>query len=405
VLRAALDYAARGWPVFPCDPDKRPLVKNGFYDATTDESVIRGWWSRRPNAMIGLPTGQASGLWALDLGHDEAKGLDGTAALAAIERRHAPLPYTIRSWTPRGGMHVLFRWREGVRCSTSKVAPGIDVRGDGGYVVLPPSVRAVGAAYQWEDPPGLFDLAEAPEWLLDLVRGSPAAAEPPRPISLADCRQGAGEPLTGYGAAALDRECQAVESAPKGERNAQLNRAAFNLGQLVAGGEVDEREVRARLLGAATASGLVQDDGRPAALRTLESGLGRGMENPRTRPEHPTVAPFRRSEPIARGRREPDRAVRAALEANHGAPSGLRFTTFDAIGTMPHKKWLISGMLGAGELSVWFGPPGSGKSLGVGDAACHVAAGLPWHGRRVEQTGVLYLAAERPALVERRLAA
>ena len=80
-LKAALDYAARGLPVFPCDPrGKRPLTANGFKAATRDEAQIRAWWQRQPDAMIGLPTGHASGVFVLDI---DAKpgGPDGYASL------------------------------------------------------------------------------------------------------------------------------------------------------------------------------------------------------------------------------------------------------------------------------------------------------------------------------------
>jgi hypothetical protein len=85
--------------------------------------------------------------------------------------------------------------------------------------------------------------------------------------------------------------------------------------------------------------------------------------------------------------------------------AGLRFTLFKDINPAPRKDWLIQGIFGAGEMSCVFGHPGSGKSMLAADAGCHIAAGLPWFGRRVTQGGVIYIAAERAKLVERRLAA
>ena len=79
-LDAALEYAQRGIPVFPCNPlDKKPLTSSGFKDATKDEAQVRAWWSKWPNAMIGAPTGPVSGMWVIDLDFDPAKKIDGKA--------------------------------------------------------------------------------------------------------------------------------------------------------------------------------------------------------------------------------------------------------------------------------------------------------------------------------------
>jgi len=81
-LEAALDYASRGMPVFPCNPlDKKPLTPNGFKDATKDEAQVRAWWQKWPNAMIGAPTGPASGMWVVDTDVDAGKKIDGKATL------------------------------------------------------------------------------------------------------------------------------------------------------------------------------------------------------------------------------------------------------------------------------------------------------------------------------------
>jgi hypothetical protein len=109
------------------------------------------------------------------------------------------------------------------------------------------------------------------------------------------------------------------------------------------------------------------------------------------------------AEALARGPQAPEhaRTDQAAL----AAPVGFPFVLYRDIDPAPRKAWLIEDVLGAGEFSVWYGAPGSGKSVLIGDAACHVAIGAPWFGRRVQQGAVLYIAAERAKLVERRLAA
>src|SRR5215510_10222047 len=96
VLDAALDYARHGMPVFPTNPlDKKPLTLSGFYDATTDEAQIIGWWQQWPNAMIATPTGAASGMWVIDLDLDPAKKVDGAATLTQLTAQHGEIPPTL----------------------------------------------------------------------------------------------------------------------------------------------------------------------------------------------------------------------------------------------------------------------------------------------------------------------
>jgi hypothetical protein len=264
-LDAALEYARKGLPVFPCNTlDKKPLTPHGFKDATTDEAQIRAWWGRWPIAMIGAPTGPASGAWVLDPDVDPVKQLDGLAALAQLSTRHGVLPRTLTSITPRGGRHLFFAWDPNIdiRNSESKIGPGIDVRGNGGYVCLPPSRSANGGTYQW-DPNSPKTIAPAPPWLVVLAKAKKVSA---------------------YAKAALDRECKNVAAAQPGTRNSTLNTAAFNLGQLIGGGALDEEEVRERLFEAAETCRLVADDGAQAVWATIDSGITAGKQQPRTRP-------------------------------------------------------------------------------------------------------------------------
>src|SRR5262245_23893426 len=124
---AALAYAARGWPVLPCDPaTKRPLIARGLRAASTDPEQIRRWWEQHPCAMIGVVTGPRSGFWALDVDADRSNGKDGFAALTVLEHAHDVLPDTLSSTTPRGGRHLLFRWHDGIRNSASEVGTDLD---------------------------------------------------------------------------------------------------------------------------------------------------------------------------------------------------------------------------------------------------------------------------------------
>jgi hypothetical protein len=150
---AALAYATRGYPVFPCTPDKKPYTKNGFKDATTGQQQINQWWDQWPNASIGMPTGHASGVAVLDL--DKKKGKDGFKSVPDWESRS---PVIVR--TLHGGAHLYFQAASAPRNSTDDIALGVDTRGEGGYVILPPS-----AGYTWTNGQ---DFSALPPWPDDL---------------------------------------------------------------------------------------------------------------------------------------------------------------------------------------------------------------------------------------------
>jgi hypothetical protein len=156
--------------VFPCEPGgKRPLTYNGFWDASADPRRVESWWSRWPAANLGVPTGERSGLLVLDV--DPASG--GPESLAALERVHGPLPRTAKARTGGGGMHVFFVYPVGeeVRNSAGKLGPGLDVRGEGGYVVVPPS-RTRGD-YEWIDRSPLAGAS----WLIERLEGASDTGE------------------------------------------------------------------------------------------------------------------------------------------------------------------------------------------------------------------------------------
>ena len=160
LLRAALAYAGRGVPVFPCEPGaKRPLTRNGHWDATTDPRAIRRWWGRWPTANVGVPTGRKSGVVVLDVDPDAG----GSESLAKLERAGGSAPTTARARTGGGGIHLFFRHPSGteIRNSAGLLGAGLDVRGEGGYVVVPPS-RTRGP-YRWVD---TSPFAEA-SWLVE----------------------------------------------------------------------------------------------------------------------------------------------------------------------------------------------------------------------------------------------
>jgi hypothetical protein len=144
--RACWYAVERKIPVFPCQPGgKKPLTEHGFKEATTNVEQIIAWWRRWPNANIGIPTGAASGLLVLDV--DAQHG--GLETLARLEDENGRLPNAPTVRTGNGGLHIYFRDPGGVRNSTGLVGPGIDVRGDGGYVVAAGSIHENGNVYRW----------------------------------------------------------------------------------------------------------------------------------------------------------------------------------------------------------------------------------------------------------------
>jgi hypothetical protein len=159
--QAAEAYAVAGWWIFPIKPKgKTPMTAHGLKDATSDPGQVRAWWAQTPEANIGLNCGK-SGLVAIDLdkhGADRSPAVpagqttgDGLSEWQKLAERHGLPPATATSLTG-GGRHLLFAAPPDVtiKNSAGRLAPGIDVRGEGGYIVLPPSIHPSGAAYQWE---------------------------------------------------------------------------------------------------------------------------------------------------------------------------------------------------------------------------------------------------------------
>ena len=130
---AALTLIQTGYTVFPCGDDKRPSCPGGFKAATRDRDELIRLWSDYPGVLVGMPTGPANGTAVLDI--DPSHGEAG----AWCEAHRGMLPPTFSYATRRGGEHLWFRWSEGLRNSEGRIAKGIDVRGDGGYVIYWPA--------------------------------------------------------------------------------------------------------------------------------------------------------------------------------------------------------------------------------------------------------------------------
>jgi hypothetical protein len=207
----ALAHAERGRRVFPCCPKtKRPAIPkdkggHGFKDATTDPALIRQWWAQYPESVVGMPTGAYTGVFVVDI--DVKSGKVGEQTLDQLLTVFGPLPDTIEALTATNGRHLYFRHprdgrlipNKGSRLGTGVetwgqqgypevpferapngqlITPDLDIRGDGGYVILPGSKMLDGREYGWEgssDPDEGAELADAPAWLLALVCKDPSA--------------------------------------------------------------------------------------------------------------------------------------------------------------------------------------------------------------------------------------
>ena len=265
-------FIDEGFAVFPLVAGgKTPAVEHGFKAASTDKAKIDGWFGKRPQLNVGLATGKISGFFAFD-----ADGPRGKMTLAEFVRKHGPLPKTVKSLTPHGA-HFFFKWPGyWIPCSVGKLGPGIDIRGDGGYVVGPGSQTPDGA-YGFAVGRSLQDveIAPAPSWLLKLIGRKPALGEPdsappskPPADEMARARA--------YAEAALQSERERLRKAPAHQRNNTLNVCGFKLGRYVARGLLDPARVAAELSDIAKAIGLEEGE----IERTVESGLKAGMRNP-----------------------------------------------------------------------------------------------------------------------------
>ena len=279
--QAALRYAELGMYVFPCwwphlgkcacknpdcgSPAKHPLgpaVPNGLHDATTDPNLITSWWTEHPQANVAIALGP-SNLFVLDI-----DGPDGATHLQQLEDTYQPLPATLTVDTgrPEGdGIHRYFRQTDPPIGNRKIGHPKLETRGDGGYVIAPPSIHVSGRAYSWRTA-NSYDVANPPGWLTTLTtRHTPTSTDLPA-IDGTDSH--ATRRLTGAAGK--------VALAAEGERNDVLNWAAYTAGRLIAAGRLDETAARDILTVAAQRAGLSPTE----IAATITSGIAAGRDDP-----------------------------------------------------------------------------------------------------------------------------
>lgn len=241
-------------------PGKHPLTKNGVLDASLDPAVVAAWWERWPFANVALATGS---VYVVDL-----DGEAGVTAWRSITADRPDANETRIARTGGGGFHVYYQGDGELRNTHWRIAPHIDTRGVGGYVLLPPSSHISGGNYEWVS---TAPTAPLPDWLRELI--TPKIATPQNPPRI---RYGE---TTAYGHGVLRHAVQRIMRAQEGQRNTTLNDEAFLVAQFIGGGEIDPRGVAEQLIQACP------DPDKRKVESTVRRALHDGILYPRTVPE------------------------------------------------------------------------------------------------------------------------
>lgn len=246
---AALQLAKAGLPVFFCASNKRPTCPHGFKDATSDLTALQALWRKHPGLLVGVPTGSVSDIFVIDI--------DGAKHESAEDwlERHAPyLPDTRHHRTQSGGLHLLFKHR-GLSCSVSKLARGVDTRGDGGYIIWWPATLD---ADHYRAP-----LANLPEWMVEKL-APPPPTQSITTIERPECEAPPDTRLKGI--------IETVVLARKGKRNQLTFWGACTIRSMLVKGELDAAEgasAYAALIQASRNTGLSERE----ITRTIASAL------------------------------------------------------------------------------------------------------------------------------------
>jgi putative DNA primase/helicase len=270
-----------GWSVFPARRDannparnKEPLVAWKRYQQKRASYTLCEQWDTAANNNLAVVTGRISGLWVLDIDGDTGK-----ETLARLTDQHGPLPETICVRTGSGGLHYYFRFPDSEQVDIRNMVkkdrqanalPGIDVRGDGGYVIAPPSIHESGNAYEWLVPPSQGNLKDAPDWLLNIADRARTDDAAPLLEHKAD-----SDPTPDALEKFKQRQLNRLRKATNGSRNDMLNKVTFLLAQKIPFGLDRERTLR-DITDIARQIGL--DDAE--ITRTMESAISAGLAQP-----------------------------------------------------------------------------------------------------------------------------
>lgn len=369
--RRAFLHLARthGWPVFPLEANgKRPLTGSA---GVKDAEPVEAWSADAlaPPGNIGLATG--GGLVVVDLDrHDELA--DGVVSWEQLCSANGGVPDTYTVLTPSGGYHLYFHTLAEVRNSASKISPGVDVRGEGGYVVAPGSAID-GASYRAvKDVP----VAAAPQWLIDALAVKRATVTPLRPTQAATIAPAPAGLAERYARAALGDAAARVAATPEGARNTTLNEETFSVAGLVGQG-ITAQEVVQAMAEAGMTAGMPQQEAWSTASRATQAGAAQPRDLP------PDLGSSAIGQSPAMAGAVPEAAGRV-----------LKVYDRDEMKEIPPPEWIIEGILPVGALAM-YGKPGAGKSMVALSMACSIATGMSWYGHIVRMPGpVLYVTAE-----------
>jgi len=395
-----LGLAALGLPVFPCSLNKRPSIAkrdggNGFHDAVSEPDAVRALWGRANGAeLVGVPTGWVAGFFVIDIDPDKG-GADWeqdaiSSGLLIPTRMHT---------TPRGGRHYLYRYVHGVRCSEGKIAPGVDVRGADGYVCYPPSGN-----YRVADPQ---DVQEAPDELLELITAQPERDQPREVVARPFRPDQDGRRAEAF----IERCCEQIGNAGKGQKHWTLRRFAATAAGVAAWAKLDSKWLKRRLEDALPYQAIVAESGKAGienAKRTIGWAVDKGWLTPiplEDRPGKPN-GQYRPQPPP----NEDERQARGPEPINHRPEPINRVLTLRAgwAALQPQELGtVVQGLLHIGSVTLIYGQPKSGKSFLATDLGLTVSGNRPdWMGHRIVRHGpVLYVACEGHAGFWKRLEA
>ncbi len=380
--------------MFPCKPDKKPHVE-WRNQSTTDSEAIRRWWRTWPDALPAIDCAK-SGIVVVDLDLPKTQGApNGLKSFGALLEEDR-VPWGVGSdsvavATLHGGLHLFHRQPDPhnpLGNSPGRLAGrGIDIRGAGGYVIAPGARRVDGSGYRYVDNsrelPRPEDLPPLPEALVSRIRSKQAAPAVPAPqpaqfpAHVGSGGDASDERGLAYAERALELEASELSDAPKGGRNAALNKAAHKLGGYVHLG-LSELRIADALMGAANANGLIADDGEDAARKTIKSGLEAGRQRPRSIPQDALTGVELTGQEEARERfLKSGRQMQAATPAAQPSRARIKAAPFPFLNPadIPRREWLYGGHYIRKYVTATIAPGGVGKTTLITVEALAMASG------------------------------